>query len=85
LCASHVESCANSTIFDALKTAELLESSELLRASLFEEPGFETASLLENSVANDPVATGTGLFTASSLHAVKDKIEIDASIASTEA
>jgi hypothetical protein len=82
LCASHVESRANSTIFEALETAELLESRELLKASWFEEPGFENTSLLEDSAAEDSVATGAGLLTASSLHAVKNKK--DASIASTE-
>jgi hypothetical protein len=83
LCASHVESRANSTIFEALETAELLESRELLKASWFEEPGFENTSLLEDSATEDSVATSIGLLPVSSLHAVKDKNEKDASIAST--
>jgi hypothetical protein len=76
LCASHVESRANSTIFEALEISELLEVTSL------EDTGFETTSLLEDSAAEDSVATGAGLLTASSLHAVKNKK--DASIASTE-
>ncbi|OWV21723.1 hypothetical protein B7982_11490 [Fibrobacter sp. UWB2] len=78
MCASHVESRANSTIFEALEISELLEVTSL------EDTGFETTSLLEDSAAEDSAATGIGLFTTSSLHAVKDKNEKDASIASTE-
>ena len=68
----------------------MLEDSGLETASLLEDTGPEPvslleATLLEDSTADDPVAAGIGLFTASSPHAVKDKTEIDASIASTEA
>jgi hypothetical protein len=62
----------------------LLEDSGLDTPSLLKDSELEIATLLDDSTADDSVATGAGLLTASSLHAENINNEKDASIASTE-